>query len=250
LIHQDNSGVSSARNRGLEFAKGEWVAFLDADDIWDNNFLFEINKTIGKITTASLIFSRYRIFSNDKTQQVAIQLDNDYGICYNYFELAYLGSPPIWTGAVVIKKSAIEKVGFFNPLVTNGEDLLLWAKLAVNFEIAYTNTVLSNYQVSVNVNRNEKLRLPDQHNIVSSELLKLKTTIFNNSEKKYLIKYVSKWHKMRLHQYAQNYKFWLAFIEYLKSLRYNLFIIKIHFLLPVYITEYLFGFRIIKRKSY
>ena len=39
IISQENSGVSVARNKGVEEAKGDWIAFLDADDEWLPDYL-------------------------------------------------------------------------------------------------------------------------------------------------------------------------------------------------------------------
>ncbi len=42
VVSQENGGVSRARNRGLDLAKGELVSFLDADDLWEKEFLTKL----------------------------------------------------------------------------------------------------------------------------------------------------------------------------------------------------------------
>ena len=48
VVHKENGGVSSARNYGLEIAKGKWVTFIDSDDYVDDELLEKVNDAIEK----------------------------------------------------------------------------------------------------------------------------------------------------------------------------------------------------------
>ena len=71
VIHQDNGGVSSARNKGLSVAKSDWITFVDSDDWVESNYLF--NFRLGE--ESSDIYIQGLQFVNSNTMQVIEEKD-------------------------------------------------------------------------------------------------------------------------------------------------------------------------------
>jgi glycosyltransferase involved in cell wall biosynthesis len=65
-IHQVNSGVSAARNRGVAETSGEWLAFCDADDLWDPDKIAVMAAVVASRPDADVIFHEYGILIDDR----------------------------------------------------------------------------------------------------------------------------------------------------------------------------------------
>ncbi len=69
VIHQKNQGASVARNKGLELARGEWIWFVDADDLPESNWLDHISNLINE-NCYDIIFSDFRRCSSDGKAEI------------------------------------------------------------------------------------------------------------------------------------------------------------------------------------
>lgn len=149
LIHQENAGVSVARNKGIEEAKYELIAFLDADDRWKPDYLQTQYELTRKYPDCSVFACNYEFVQADGSVHSTIirklPFEGQDGILSNYFEVASCSHPPIWTSAVMARKTAIQAVGGFPAGIQWGEDLLAWARLAYHYPIAYSTDVCASY---------------------------------------------------------------------------------------------------------
>ena len=81
VIHQENRGLSAARNAGIKAANGEYICFVDSDDYWESNVLGELMAQIERDNLDVLRFKyqnvneKYEVFQPYKRDQ---RLENDY----------------------------------------------------------------------------------------------------------------------------------------------------------------------------
>ncbi len=203
LINQANAGVSAARNKGIEEAKGEYIALLDADDEWHIDYLGAQIRLAKDYPLCDVFVSNYLFKDRDgKTSQTIIRsipFTGENGILSNYFVVAAASHPPMWTSAVMARKSALMKVGGFPTGIKSGEDLLTWARLACEFEIAYSKTPLATFNVEGYDVREKPKRIPAEVDVVGNELERLAKE-FNP---KGIKNYIAHWHKMRSSVYMR-----------------------------------------------
>lgn len=199
LIYQKNAGVAAARNRGTEDAKGDLIAFLDADDEWKPEYLATQYYLSQKYPECNVFASNYEFRDTDgKVVPTIIRklpFTGEEGVLSNYFEVASCSHPPLWTSAVMVKKQAIQAIGGFPVGIKSGEDLLTWARLAVNGQIAYSKKVEAIYELGEGyVLTNLPPRRQDKGDPVGKELVRLLSVY---PGKMALKRYISHWHKMR-----------------------------------------------------
>jgi len=148
LVQQDNQGVSSARNKGIKLAKYDHIGFLDADDAWKPHFLETISKLIVKYPYAGAYATAYEIVkSSSKTvlPKSILNFEKNWeGIIDDYFKYA-LKNPLISASSVVIPKKILNDIGLFSVGIKRGEDLEVWCKIALNYDIAFSNQICATY---------------------------------------------------------------------------------------------------------
>ena len=152
LIKQSNTGVSIARNNGIVHARGKFIAFLDADDSWDSEFLSVILELISIHPNAGLYSTGFRMaFPKGRDLNVAIRQSKKITahLIHDYFQESAI-NPFIHTSGVVMPHHLFSSLGMFAAGVKHGEDQEMWARVALRYPISYDNRVLFTfYQTSL-----------------------------------------------------------------------------------------------------
>ncbi|MFA6433616.1 MAG: glycosyltransferase family A protein [Elusimicrobiales bacterium] len=141
-LHQENSGVSSARNNGVAHAQSDFISFLDADDEYAPKFIATLLALRQKYPQAGIYSTAYYFVGVNgrkiKPKYRAIPQFPWEGILPNYFESA-LGEPPVCASASAVAKAVLSCVGNFPLGEAFGEDLDMWFRIAMKYPVAFSS---------------------------------------------------------------------------------------------------------------
>lgn len=145
-----NQGVSHARNFGIKKANADYIAFLDADDLWLNNHLKQLKKLAEDFPNCGLYANAYvKKIGEISLESHYIDIPKSWnGIVKDYFKSS-LFSCIAWTSAIMVPKKVLEDFNGFDEKITlgAGEDTDLWIKIALQYQIAFNSNVTAIYNL-------------------------------------------------------------------------------------------------------
>jgi glycosyltransferase involved in cell wall biosynthesis len=149
LITQENRGTYGARNRGINEAGAELIAFLDADDVWKPRFLEVIMELRQKYPEAGAYGTAYDVIMPDGSRYVSEFIfpfsNDDSGLITNYVKAAVIEPGVIWTSAVAIPVNVFRRVGDFPISEIYAGDMDTWLRIGLRYPIAYSREKLATY---------------------------------------------------------------------------------------------------------
>ncbi|MCK5611444.1 glycosyltransferase, partial [Candidatus Pacearchaeota archaeon] len=138
-FYQSNNGVSAARDHGIREARGEWVAFLDDDDLWEPNKLEIQMEYLKQNPGIDFVYSDARVFCENNI--ISETFKRPYFDNYDVF-YSLLKSDRIFIGTVICRKEVLKSIGNFDGALNMCEDWDMFLRVSQRYNVGYVDKVL------------------------------------------------------------------------------------------------------------
>ena len=135
-VRQENQGVAVARNFGLRLARGEWVAYLDSDDLWTPEKIERDQETHERHPTAQVLYGGSRRMLSGQVGRALLPPD----VSDRFLEALAMRNTLCASGVTVRRDALIATSGFREDTELGpSADWELWVRLAARYEFAFTH---------------------------------------------------------------------------------------------------------------
>ena len=217
--YQENAGVATARNLGLNKCSGHYIAFLDADDIWLPDKLEKQIDVLRKNPDYGFVYcdnyfvdEKKNIIKNYERKIKLLQGD----ILLDFFMDFFL-----ITSGIVMRKKCLEKTGYFREILEVGEDFDFFLRLSKNYNAGVIKEKLFFRRVwkhSLSRGDYERSKITDIKTI--KFFIKTNPTFFKRHKKKIKNRLAQLYFKLG-YEYREDGQFLKAYFCFLDSLKYS-----------------------------
>lgn len=170
LFHQSNAGLAATRNRGIAEARGEYIAPIDADDLWmPTKIEKQMRAMLAGGPKVGLVYTWYARIDDEGRIISTIYRPSDQGRVFRQMCMRNLpgnGSSPL------MRKQAVLEVGGYDPSLPACEDLKLYLQIAERYEFAAVAEFLTGYRLTSGSMSTDFLRIVRGEELVISPFRK------------------------------------------------------------------------------
>jgi len=159
LLINKHEGPGAARNKGIEGASGDWISFLDSDDLWSHN---KLESTVGYIhKNDDIDLVCHSLIVKDGSKENLMDPSKYFNNKINPFLSMYRESC-LYTSALTIKKDILYQAGLFDDKLLSAQDYDLWLRLGLidKIKMGFIENPLSQHIIREgNISSNVERRL-------------------------------------------------------------------------------------------
>ena len=146
-FYQENAGLAETRNKAIALSSGEYIAFLDHDDLWLPEKLEKQMDFLEKNTGTGLLFSDFYLLKDGRREKTTY-----FGNCapkrgHIFENLLFDEATFICISTTVMRRDIFDKIGYFKKEFKSGEECDLFLRVAKDYELDYIDEPLAAYRL-------------------------------------------------------------------------------------------------------
>ncbi len=159
LISQLNQGVSVARNTGIENAQGEYIVFLDADDLWEPTKLEKQVCCLDNKPEVGLVYT-WTLLVDENGKPTGVRYNSE--LEGDVWQQILVGDIVCSGSSAMVRRSCFEVVGVFDPDLSSAADFDMWTRIAAHYPFTVIKEYLLYYrQSSTSMSKNHLKMMQD-----------------------------------------------------------------------------------------